>query len=101
MIINKNAFIFKIPEILYNCSVSLEDKFSRIQFRTVANKLKLISINQRNCPSSFICVYVCYASMLSQIERVNQVKLFGVLFISSLKATLHVDTVLSVINQHH
>jgi len=30
---------------------------------------------------------------------VNQVRLLGVLFISSLKATFHVDTVLSIINQ--
>ena len=35
--------------------------------------------------------------MLSHIERVNQVRLLGVLFISSLKATFHVHTVLSII----
>jgi len=37
--------------------------------------------------------------MLSHIGRVNQVRLLGVLFISSLKATLYVDTVLSIISQ--
>jgi len=37
--------------------------------------------------------------MIYHAGRVNQVRLSGVLFISSLKATLHVDTVLSVINQ--
>jgi len=39
------------------------------------------------------------APMLSHIGRVNQVRLLGVLFISSLKATLYVDTVLSIISQ--
>ena len=38
-------------------------------------------------------------SVLPHIERVNQVRLLAVLFVSSLKATLHVDTMLSVINQ--
>ena len=38
-------------------------------------------------------------SVLSHIERVNQVRLLAVLFVSSLKATLHVGTMLSVINQ--
>ena len=37
--------------------------------------------------------------MLSHIERVNQVRLLGVLFNSPLKATFRVDTVLSIINQ--
>ena len=37
--------------------------------------------------------------LLSHIKRVKQVRLIAVLFISSLKATLHVDTVLCIINQ--
>ena len=37
--------------------------------------------------------------MLSHTERVNQDRLLGVLFISSFKATMHVDTVISIINQ--
>ena len=37
--------------------------------------------------------------LLSHIKRVKQVRLVAVLFISSLKATLHVDTVLCIINQ--
>jgi len=46
-----------------------------------------------------MCYDVCTPSVLSHIERVNQVRILGVLFISCLKATLHVDTVLSIINQ--
>ena len=37
--------------------------------------------------------------MLFHTERVEQVRLLGVFFISSLKAILHVDTMLSDINQ--
>jgi len=37
--------------------------------------------------------------MLSHTERVNQVRLLGVLFNSPLTATFHVDTVISIINQ--
>jgi len=39
--------------------------------------------------------------MLFHIEHVEQVRLLVAFFISPLKATLHVDTELSVINQRH
>ena len=40
-----------------------------------------------------------FLHMLFHIEHVEQVRLLVAFFISPLKATLHVDTVLSVINQ--
>jgi len=62
--------------------------------------LKLILVKPNK--SSFIVrlrARLLCCPMLFHIERVDQVRHLGVFFIFSLKLTLHVDTVLSVINQ--
>ena len=62
--------------------------------------LKLILVKPKK--SSFIVrlrARLLCCPMLFHIERVDQVRHLGVFFIFSLKLTLHVDTVLSVINQ--